>query len=591
MLWPRIGFAKRFIALYGVVFVTVLIITDWTLSQTLSKRNLSQLKQSLTHQALVIRRITAPLLSQQSELQSLIEKIARDTQSRITVVNPEGTVSADSSETPEAIEKMDNHASRPEIAAALRKTTGSFTRYSLTLKTPMLYVAVPILENEKISGVIRVAMPITRVDELLASARKPIIVSALAGVLIVLFTGILFAKHLTQRIKKITWVAEKYAREDWSERILMDGKDELKLLGDTMNLMAETLKVRIKDLENEKGKIAAILNNMTEAVIAIDRRKRLITANPNAEHLFGFYMNQAFGKSLIEITRHPVLELIVDRAIKEQKDITEEIQLSSKTRNILRANVVILGENIQNIGGILVFYDVTELRRLENIRKEFVANVSHELRTPLTSLQGFIETLLGGALKDPKTSEGFLKMMSEDTSRLSRLVDDLLTLNEIEQSNKLISKENLELQKEIQTVLDRFKSQIELKQLVIENKIARIPAISLKAHLDKFRQVLVNLIDNAIKFNEKKGKIILDAKQHPGEIEISIEDTGTGIPQEALPRIFERFFRVDKARSREMGGTGLGLAIVKHIMEAHGGKVTCQSTFHEGSRFSVFFPK
>lgn len=589
MKLPRIGFAKRVLVLYGIVFVLVLLITDWTLSQTFANRDLAQLKGALTRQALLVGEIAAPIFERKSELQALVTKIAKKTESRVTIIDAEGIVLADSSESASDVEKMDNHATRPEVAAALKQITGSVIRYSMTLKTQMLYVAVPIFDGKRVSGVVRVAMPITRVDEFLASARKPIFFWAFIGVLIVLFAGILFASRLTERIRKITRVAERYSQEDWSEKIMLDGRDELQFLANTMNRMADTLKARILDLETEKGKISAILTNMTEAVIAIDRHRQIVTANPNAENLFGFKLDAAVGKSLIEIVKHPRLEMIVDRAIREQKTVTDEIQLSLKKKNILRVSSVMLGQSAQNIRGILVFYDITELRRLENIRKEFVANASHELRTPLTSIKGFIETLLDGAMRDPTASERFLKIMQEDATRLGRLVDDILTLGEIEQGSVPLKKELLDLSEETRNVVERFRNQINTKKISVETDLPS-EKITVTADRDKVRQVFVNLIDNAIKFNKEGGKIILTARQNPQGIQISVEDTGVGIPQEAIHRIFERFFRVDKARSRELGGTGLGLAIVKHIMEAHGGRVSCESILGSGTRFSVLFP-
>ncbi len=586
---PRIGFAKRLFTVYGLVFVLTLLLTDWSLSSVFEKRDLEQLQASLTRQAVLIRELVSPLLENATHLQTRVKTITEGTDIRVSIINPEGIVLADSGESPEEVAKMDNHALRPEVAMALRKGIGTSIRYSMTLKTKMLYVAIPVLHQNTLLGVVRTAMPITRVDEILATARRPILFSLLAGVLIILITGILFARHLTTRIRKITTVAERFSREDWSEQVLIGGRDELKLLANTMNHMASSLKNRIKDLETEKGKVSAILSNMTEAVIAVDRRKQFVAANPNAEDLFGFSVPAVHGKSLIEITRHPQLEMIVDRALEDRKTLIKEITLP-RNKKVLRTSVVVLDERIKEIGMILVFHDVTEIRRLENIRKEFVANASHELRTPLTSIKGFIETLLGGAIQDPVASERFLRIMQEDAARLGRLVDDLLTLGEIEQGSVPLKKEPLDLVQEARKIMDRFKLQARDKKIAIEDLLPQTGALWVRGDRDKVRQVFVNLIDNAIKFNKENGKIILAGNQAADGIQVSIEDTGSGIPVEAQARVFERFFRVDKARSRELGGTGLGLAIVKHIMEAHSGRVTCESTPGSGSKFTVAFP-
>jgi two-component system phosphate regulon sensor histidine kinase PhoR len=618
MGFPKIGFAKRFLVLYGIIFIFILFVNDWTLSHFLQKRDLLQLRNSLIRESVLIRELAGPLLGDPRHLQKRIEKIAQGTDVRITVIAPDGVVLADSSETPEELSKMDNHAQRPEIAAALRKETGMSTRYSMTLETRMLYIAVPILQpddispspsplplaggedkgegadssilnDQKILGVVRTSMPITRVDEILASVRRPVLLTAALGILVVLIAGIFFSDRLTKRIRRVTSVAERYAREDWSEKILMDGRDELKMLADTMNQMAALLSSRIEDLESEKGKIAVILNHMTEGVIAVDRHKRVVMMNPMAERIFGRRASDTLGKSLIEVTRHPQIERIVDCAFGEQKTSSEEIQVSGETKKTLRLSVVILKEHARDIGGILVFHDMTELRRLENIRKEFVTNVSHELRTPLTSIKGFIETLLGGALKDPPAGERFLKIIAEETDRLGRLVEDILTLGEIEQKIAPMKKDRVDLAPKLTVILEQFKAGIEKSSLTVENRIPGKPLI-VSGDGDKIHQVFVNLLDNAVKFNKPGGRIVLSADQTPEGVTVTIEDTGAGIPEEIQGRIFERFFRADKARSKELGGTGLGLAIVKHIMEAHGGRAVCQSAPGQGSRFSVFFP-
>ena len=589
MRLPKIGFAKRFLALYGIIFILVLLITDWTLSHFLQKRDLQQLQNSLTRQSVLVRELAIPLLHDPQRLQEQIKKIESGTDVRVTIIDPQGVVLADSSENLEQLSQMENHALRPEVAAALKKESGVSIRYSMTLRTRMLYIAIPVLAQGNVLGVVRTAMPITRVDEILASVRRPVLFTAVLGILIVLIAGIFFSNHLAKRIRRITTVAERYAREDWSEKILIDGRDELKMLANTMNQMAATLRLRIEELESEKGKISVILGHMYEGVIAVDWRKQVVIMNPAAEKIFGCCAATIQGKSLIEVTRHPQIETIVEAAFREQKAASEDIQISGKTKKTLRLSVIVLGPQVRDIGGILVFHDMTELRRLENIRKEFVANVSHELRTPLTAIKGFIETLLGGALKDLPTSEKFLKIISEVTDRLGRLVEDILTLGEIEQGSTLIKKEKVDLAFELPAILERFKARIQEKKIEIENRISGKP-LFLSGDRDKIQQVFVNLIDNAIKFNKPGGKIVLSEDSRSEGVTIMVADTGVGIPGESLGRIFERFFRVDKTRSKELGGTGLGLAIVKHIMEAHGGHVSCQSTLNQGSRFSVFFP-
>lgn len=586
---PKIGFAKRLLVLYSIIFILVLLITDWTLSRSLQRRNLLELQNSLTRQCVLIRELALPLLGDSRRLQEKIAKVALGTDIRVTVIAPGGAVLADSQENWEQLSQMDNHATRPEVAAALQGKTGSSTRYSMTLKTRMLYVAIPIQENTETLGVVRMAMPLTRVDEILASVRRSVMFTAVPGILIILLAGIFFNHHLTKRIRRITSGAERYAREDWSEKIMIDGQDELKMLANTMNQMAATLRSRIEDLESEKGKISVILHQMNEGVIAIDRQKRVVLINPAAERIFASSASEAEGKGLIEVTRHPQIEKIVDDSLREQRTLSEEIRLSGGTKRTLRLSVVVLKGPSREIGGILVFHDMTELRRLENVRREFVTNVSHELRTPLTSIKGFVETLLGGAAKDPLAGERFLRIISEETERLGRLVEDILTIGEIEQKITLMKKDEIDLAAELALILESFRLRIEKSGIQVEDRTLGRSLI-VPGDRDKIRQVFVNLLDNAVKFNKPEGRIVLSADPQPEGTTITIEDTGIGISQEAQDRVFERFFRADKARSKELGGTGLGLAIVKHIMEAHGGHATCQSTPGQGSRFSVFFP-
>ncbi len=588
----RTSFAKRFFIFYGIIFIAVLLVTDWMLTRVFEKRDFDQLHNSLVHQTLLLRElVTPPFLQGNAEtLQALVRDLSNRTKSRITVVDRTGIVKADSSEDLSGLSKMDNHALRPEIAAALTKEMGTSIRYSMTLETRMLYIAMSILKDAQVVGVIRAALPVQQVDQTLASARRPIYLATLLGILVVILVGFFFGNHVNHRIRRITYAAQRYADGDFSEKVPIDGQDELQLLAGTMNAMAQALRFRMEELRGEKEKMAAILQNMSDGVLAVDHMKQVLVANQSAEMMFAIPEGSSHGQNLIEVTRNPQINTLMDRVWKTHSPVSEEILLIGKVKRSLQISAIGIQDPKQEIRGILVFHDITELHRLENIRKEFVANVSHEIRTPLTSLRGFIETLLSGATNDAAATERFLRIMEEDTLRLSRLVDDLLTLNEVEQGFTVLKKEPLDLSAEVRIVLDRFKSQLEGKKIAVENKIASHSQLRVQANPDKFRQVLVNLLDNAIKFNQPAGKIVLDAQNLSKEIEISVEDTGIGIPQDAIDRIFERFFRVDKTRSRELGGTGLGLAIVKHILEAHGGHAACKSQVGKGSTFLVFFP-
>ncbi|MBI3313686.1 MAG: PAS domain S-box protein [Candidatus Omnitrophica bacterium] len=357
-----------------------------------------------------------------------------------------------------------------------------------------------------------------------------------------------------------------------------------------MHRTEKNLKKRIAESEAEKAKIAVILESMTEAVIAVDSSKQILAINPSAEEIFGVPEKQAAGKTLIEIVRNPKIDIMMDQAMSGEKTPIVEMEISRPVKKILEAHAVGVSKREEGLSGILVLTDVTEMRKLENLRRDFVANVSHELKTPLTSIKGFIETLLGGALKDPEKAETFLKMMEEDTARLARLIDDLLELSKIESREISMRPGTIDLESIVLKALQLLDSQIKEKKIGVESLIRSDSGQRILADSDKIQQVFVNLIENAVKFNRPGGKIILTAIPRKTDIQLSVEDTGVGIPQEDIPRVFERFFRVDKARNKDSGGTGLGLAIVKHIVEAHGGNVSCKSTLGKGSKFSFTLP-
>ena len=357
-------------------------------------------------------------------------------------------------------------------------------------------------------------------------------------------------------------------------------------MGQTISALRE----QIVKLEAEESKLSAILDHMAEGVIAVGPLKQVITINPSVEQFFGIRKELILGKPLIQVVRNQKIDEMMDEAIHHQIVASNEIELHHPKEMVLRASAVGVSGDGGTIAGILVLYDVTEMRRLENLRRDFVANVSHELKTPLTSVKGFIETLSGGALQDSERSKTFLKMMEEDANRLTRLIDDLLELSKIESKELVLKLEPIDLKDEIEKAIRLFAPRIEERNLTIQNGLSanRIPKVL--ADRDRLKQVFVNLLDNAIKFNKDGGKIIFKADVLGNQVKVSVEDTGIGIPEKAIPRIFERFFRVDQARSREAGGTGLGLAIAKHIIEAHSGTVSCESKLGEGSQFSFTLP-
>ena len=417
-----------------------------------------------------------------------------------------------------------------------------------------------------------------------------LILGFLAGTFLGWLFYALFKKKYAQRIARIAETATRYIQGTFDQPPSVEKDPEIRTLANTMNQMAATLKARIIEAEGEKAKISAILNHMEEGVIAVGSRKEVLVMNPTAQKILGFSAAPVLGKSLLEVIRNQRMEGMIDRAMEGKTLVAQEMELSYPGRKVLRVNAVGISSG-KEVAGILVLYDISEVRKLENMRREFVATVSHELRTPLTSIKGFIETLLGGALRDPERSETFLKMMQEDAARLARLIDDLLELSKLESHQVRLHLEPLSLKEELEKVIAILSPRLEEKKMTIENQVMFEKLPRVLADSDKLKQVLVNLLDNAIKFNREGGRITIRAEEvEKTRIRISIEDTGIGIPRDAISRIFERFYRVDKARSREEGGTGLGLAIVKHIVEAHGGNVSCRSEAGKGALFIFTLP-
>jgi two-component system phosphate regulon sensor histidine kinase PhoR len=328
---------------------------------------------------------------------------------------------------------------------------------------------------------------------------------------------------------------------------------------------------------------------MVEGVITVGLDTRILSVNPSIEQIFGIQKKEAEGRFLLEAIRNNDIAEIINEVLETKEFISQEVNLIWPIQRIFQVNASPMLENNAVIGCLVVIHDITEIRRLETVRSDFVANVSHELKTPLTSIKGFVETLLEGALDDKENNRNFLKIIHDHAERLDSLVNDLLSLSHLESKEIMLKKTNFNLKQQVEGIILGFRSQLKTKDIEIKNDL---PAgISVTADKDRLGQVITNLIDNAIKFNKEKGFVRIFSEEINGKFKITVEDSGVGIPEKDIPRIFERFYRVDKARSRELGGTGLGLSIVKHIVELHGGSTGVESTEGFGSKFWFILPK
>lgn len=526
---------------------------------------------------------------QSQELDNFLHEIADDLNLRVTIINMEGTVLADSEVNRDILGKVENHLYRPEIQQALHSGIGESRRFSTTVKKDMLYVASTIGRN-KPEGIIRLSMPLAEIELISNHLKKLLIVSLLFAFFLAIIISFAASMFISQPIKKMSLFAQDIAKGDFSKRILNLTNDEFGDLAKAFNYMSEQIKLKINEVNLSKSRFEAILLSMFEGVMVVDTKGTILLMNRALKDLLKV-KDEFVNKKPLEILRNIEIQEIVDNTLKLKQGVeSREISVLFPEEKILLIHATPVVRENETEGAVLVFHDITSLRELEKIRKDFVANVSHELRTPVASIKGYAETLLDGALEDKNNAKDFLKIIYTDIDRLARLIDDLLNLSRIESGKFKMNLQLCAIAPIIKGVVSRLNKQARDKSITIKTNIPE-KLDSLLIDETRIAQVLFNLIDNAIKYIPEKGNIIISVNEKDGFIQINIADTGSGIAQEHIPRLFERFYRVDKSRSQELGGTGLGLAIVKHIIQAHQGEVFVQSILGQGSVFSFTLPK
>jgi two-component system, OmpR family, phosphate regulon sensor histidine kinase PhoR len=581
----------KLILSYVFVIIFTFGLVAFFLDKNLEENSLSDLKSSLVNQAQLIESQLSSKPIIQTEipiLETLVKDLSSRIKSRITIVDTQGQVLADSQKLLKDIPDMENHAARPEIKSALAGIVAEEIRYSSTLKINMLYVAVPIKARDGIVGVIRLALPLVSVEDMLNGIRNAIIFSIIFALLLAFVSGSLITSGIIKPVNKIIRVSRKFSTGDFTHKIYHDSKDEIGELADTLNKMASDIEAKMKDVNSQSQQLRAIFNSMIEGVMLTDREGHIVSVNQAIERIFQVVKPDVEGKTFLEAIRNNDIAEIITAVLRAGKSVSKEIALIFPVQSIFEVNATPIFESGSVNGCLVVIHDITEIRRLETMRRDFVANVSHELKTPLTSIKGFVETLLEGALEDKENNRNFLKIIQEHADRLDKLVNDLLSLSHLESQGIVLDKREFNLNDQVKEVIAGFKSQLKNKGIEVTNQLPN--ELIINGDQDRVEQVLVNLIDNAIKFNKDKGPIKIYKQDHSGNIKIIIEDFGMGIPGKDIPRIFERFYRVDKARSRQLGGTGLGLSIVKHIIELHGGTVGVESTEGLGSKFWFSLP-
>jgi len=524
---------------------------------------------------LALEYTSKPLLEQKNTagLNSFIRKVGADTRVRITVIGGGGVVIADSEH---AAASMENHRGRPEVASAMRGAPGRSIRYSTTLHHDMLYVALPIGYGKQEPAVIRLSLPVENLDPLLARVKKHTLELALIIVVSTLLVALLFSHIIATPIRKLNRASKRLAAGDFKTRVPLQGNDEIQELSGSFNEMAEKLEKSFVDLSSSKEELESIISSMEEGLIVIDSEGRIMLVNRSAEALIR--SEKAVGRYYWELVRSPKLNGLVDEA--SRTSLAGEINLDEKIY-LCSITPIHTGK-----ARIIILHDVTEMRKLEDIKKELIVNVSHELRTPLTAIKGFTETMLE---ERTDSDHEYLEIIKRHTDRLMNIINDLLQLSELEDNETAILAEDVNVRALIEGVLAMFGQRIKSKNLNVEIKETDGDMV-IKGDPFRLEQLFINLIDNAVKCTEQGG-IAVHMEKTASDVVVKVSDTGIGIPKEHLGRIFERFYVVDKSRSRKLGGTGLGLAIVKHIVTLHGGSISVSSTPYGGTTFTVAFPR
>ncbi|MGH7319756.1 MAG: ATP-binding protein [Candidatus Rokuibacteriota bacterium] len=526
-----------------------------------------------------------------ARVQQAVERYGTQLAARVTVIAPDGTVLGDSERDAESLHGMENHGTRPEVRAALARQVGRDIRRSRTLDLDMLYVAIPVQESGRVTGVIRLALPLAEVARASAWVSRTVAGGVGLAFAVALVAALFISRRVTRPVARMQDIAHRLAAGEFDRAVPVSGHDEIADLGRSLNLMALRLRDKIDTLEAERAKVGAMLDNMVEGVIAVDARGHILLVNPGARAIFGIGAEPVEGRPFLEVVRYKELFDLVERcqAGGDGERYRREVELAPPVSRTVAAQAVTVAFAPPGRGVLLVIHDVTALRRLERVKTEFVANVSHELRTPLTAIRGYLETLLDGAIDEPANARRFLAIANTHAERLGRLVDDLLQLSNIETGKLVLTVEPTALGEVSAGTVAMFEGQAERGGIALHNAVPG--HLRVQADRDRLAQILVNLLDNAVKYTPPGGQITLAAETEPsGFVAVRVVDTGIGIPSTDLPRITERFHRVDKARSRGLGGTGLGLAIVKHLVQAHGGELSIDSELGRGTTVRFTLP-
>ncbi len=577
-------------------FLLVVLLTGGALygylTPTLEHYLVSQTREGLLGEARLARMTAGKEIRElRKDAPGLAATISRETGARVTIISLQGEVMGDSDVKPGDLKDLENHRSRAEVQEALHSGQGSAIRYSATLRTPMLYVAYPFKSAGEEDGVIRLALPLAVLGNMQKDLHAMLGASLLLATLVSLILSYILANVTSRSLRTIAAGASLIGKGEFGQRIPVRSHDEMGELAKVMNDMAARIEDQLASISAERNRLGTILRGMGEGVMVANAAGVITLVNPAFLALFSLREEEVTGRPLIDISRHPVLHDAFRIVVETRNARFEEIDLTLHDEKIVLTHWVPLleGEEIQGV--VAVFHDISDLKRLEKVRRDFVANVSHELRTPATVIKGYAETLLGDLLRtDPDRATRFIEIIDNHAGRLANLIGDLLSLSELESGSLALEMRPQAIDGTVRHVCTLLEEKARAKSINIDlTGISGAPQVL--ADQGRIEQVLINLLDNAIKYTPERGTIAVAARDAGNMVAISITDSGIGIPPKDLPRIFERFYRVDAARSRDQGGTGLGLSIVKHIVQLHGGNVAVESVPGKGSTFSFTLKK
>jgi two-component system phosphate regulon sensor histidine kinase PhoR len=587
----RLNLQYKITFLIAVVFAIVLSGVFLFLNQSLQHDYLSRIETDLKKKAslakLYLEHLPAGSLKSQSDL--LADEIGKTLALRVSVITEKGILLGDSELNAKGLLNAENHSKRPEVQDVLKTGEGKSVRYSSTLKKTFFYTALSF-SNDGQKNIIRLAVPLSELHEISSRLKKLLYLSLLFAFILSLLLGFVASKIISRPLEELSQTAKLIARGDFSQRLTWHRTDEMGALSQSINEMVEQMKLRITEVMSNKSRLEAVFLSMFEGVMILDDHQTILLMNDRLREFLNV-VQEPTGRRSIEVIRNIDVQNIIEKVLKISKPLEpHELSVFLPEERILfvHATPVIREKKVE--GAVLVFHDITDLRRLEKIRQDFVANVSHELRTPVSTIKGYAETLLDGALDDKDHAREFVKIIYDDSERLAHLVNDLLDLSKIESGKIKLNAVSCSLFGIVDKVTSALQKIAKEKSIVFKNNIPKNFS-SISADQTMLTQVFFNLVENAIKYNKLSGEILISAVDKGSHIEVRVADTGMGIPEEDLPRVFERFYRVDKAHSRQLGGTGLGLSIVKHIIQAHGGEVFVESKLNEGSTFIFTLPK